>query len=173
MQARQGTAGTPYMDYSIQVGGHWESSAKPTWAQRGGPERQGKGVVGEPAWTAHKSLRGHRARGDAMAGWLLGAGVLGGRRAGPREPVSPARCDRPTGSRAGPVDPLGAWRRAVRRYLQSTWRRWLAGQGSGVDGWARWFSCIHGRMSSGLSGGSRLAHPASLAACCLPSCRCE
>lgn len=40
-----------------------------------------------------------------------------------------------------------------------------AGQGSGVGGWARWFSCIHGRMSSGLSGGS-LGSP-GLA--CLPS----
>lgn len=29
--------------------------------------------------------------------------------------------------------------------------RW---QGSGVGGWARWFSGIHGRMSSGLSGRS-------------------
>lgn len=39
-------------------------------------------------------------------------------------------------------------------------------QGSGVGGWARWFSCIHGRMSSGLSGRS-LGSP-GLA--CLPAC---
>lgn len=102
--------------------------------------------VGEPEWTAPKLLRGH----GPGAGWVLVLGALTDWWAG--RPPSPG----PQRPATGPWTPglVGLpWvpgRGGTCRVPDMTGSL----QGSGVGGWARWFSCIHGRMSSGLSGRS-------------------
>lgn len=124
-----------------------------------------KGSVGGRGWAS----RSGPPKGCFEVTVLALAECWGGR-AGPRAP-------RPQCPATGPwapglVDlPWVPGRGGTCRVPDMTGRR----QGSGVGGWARWFSCIHGRMSSGLSGRS-LGSPglacllACLLACSLSLC---
>lgn len=139
-----GRVGSRVPSPAVQVGNGRVQRSPP--GQRGGPEGQcGWARVGEPEWTAQSCFE---VTVLGLAGcWVLGALTRGGR-IGPGT-TSPAPCDGPVGSRAGRL-PWVPGRGGTCRVPDMTGSL----QGSGVGGWARWFSCIHGRMSSGLSGRS-------------------
>lgn len=120
-----------------------------------------KGSVGGRRWACRSGPPQSRLEVTVLA--LAGSWWWTGR---PRDP-SPSALRRAQGLQGWSVCPGCLGEAVLAEYLTGRG----IGQGSGVGGWARWFSCIHGRMSSGLSGRSPgspgLARPLACWLACL------